>query len=243
MPLRDQNEQHPDRTLSPATPRARHLLGLLLLVLLPLLIVGFIAEDVFEKERFAFEQPFMIWLHEVAPHGLVQVSTLLHHVGGPAVMGTLFVLLPALLWLRGARNQALFSLFGLGGAVAVNAVMKVVFSRARPELWPRVVQENGASFPSGHTMFAAALVTVLVLLVWRTPYRRVALVVGVLYTALMGVSRLVLGVHFPTDVLCGALTGLAWVYGVHVVMGERRLPLVQPRLEADAKSPEHAPAR
>ena len=157
--------------VSQGAPRAPHLLGLLLLVLLPLFVVGYIAEDVFEKERFAFEQPAMTWLHAHSPDWLVQGSVFLHHLGGTAVMGTVFVLLPVLLWFRGAKHRALFALVGLGGAVIMNAVMKVVFSRARPELWARVVQETGASFPSGHSMFAAALMTVLVLLAWRTRFR------------------------------------------------------------------------
>lgn len=193
-------------------------LGLLLLVLAPLLTVGWIGEEVLEQERFAFESPLLLWVHAHTTPALLHLSAALHVLGGPEVMGPLFVAIPAALWLR-QRAQALFALWALGGAVLLNALMKLVFHRPRPELWPRTVAENGASFPSGHSMFAAALCSVAVLLLWRTRWRWPALGLGVTYCLLMGGARLVLGVHYPTDVLAGLLTGLAWVYGVWALLG------------------------
>ena len=211
----------PRRPLSaPAVPadRLAPLLGLLLLVLAPLLTVGWIGEEVLEQERFAFESPLMLWIHAHTAPGLLHLSTALHVLGGPEVMGPVFVAVTVALWFR-QRAQAFFALYALGGAVLLNALMKLVFHRPRPELWPRTVTENGASFPSGHSMFAAALWSVTVLLLWRTRWRWPALGLGVAYCLLMGGSRLVLGVHYPTDVLAGLLTGLAWVYGVWSLLG------------------------
>ncbi len=206
---------------SPRPPHPLHLLSLLLLVLVPLFIVGEIAEDLFEKQRFAFETPLMQTVHAHTTPALLHLSVFLHHLGGPVVMGGVFVLIPVVLWLLRQRHLALFSLVGLGGAVVLNGLMKLFFHRARPELWPRVVVENGPSFPSGHSMFAAALMTVLTVLAWRTPWRWPMLVFGVLYTLTMCSSRLVLGVHYPTDVLAGVLAGLAWIYGVYRLLGGR----------------------
>lgn len=198
--------------------RTASVLGLLLLLLAPLLTVGWIGEEVLEQERFVFESPLMFWIHAHTTPGLLHLSTVLHVLGGPEVMGTVFVLVTAALWFR-ERAQALFALCALGGSVVLNALMKLVFHRPRPELWPRAVVENGASFPSGHSMFTAALWSVAALLLWRTPWRWPVLGLGGAYCLLMGGSRLVLGVHYPTDVLAGLLTGLAWVYGVWALLG------------------------
>ncbi len=193
----------------------RALLRLMLGVLLPLLIVGYLAEDVFEQQRFTFETPLLIWIHAQAGSALTQTSVALNTIGGPVVMGGVFVLVVLGLWLTARRPQAIFAAVGLGSAVGVALVMKLVFHRPRPALWPRLITESGASFPSGHSTTAAALVTCLVLLLWRTPWRWPTLILGSLYALLMGSSRLVLGVHYPTDVLAGWLTGLSLVLGVY----------------------------
>ena len=256
--------RRPPSALAVPSDRLAPLLGLLLLVLAPLLTVGWIGEEVLEQERFAFESPLMLWIHAHTTPGLLHLSTALHVLGGPEVMGPVFVAVTVALWFRRdgsdsnssrtnhrdefpsppsrlffhslrsntsrtalesfevrlrQRAQAVFALYALGGAVLLNALMKLVFHRPRPELWPRTVIENGASFPSGHSMFAAALWSVAALLLWRTRWRWPALGLGVAYCLLMGSSRLVLGVHYPTDVLAGLLTGLAWVYGAWSLLG------------------------
>ncbi|WP_229781365.1 MULTISPECIES: phosphatase PAP2 family protein [Deinococcus] len=204
-------------TLPPNLP-LRTLLRLLLGVLLPLLVVGYLAEDVLEQQRFTFETPMLTWIHAHTSPALTQTSVLLNTIGGPVVMGGVFVLIVLGLWFTQRRAQATFTLLGLGSAVGVALVMKLVFHRVRPELWPRLITENGASFPSGHSTTAAALVTCLVLLLWRTPWRWPVLILGGLYALLMGYGRLVLGVHYPTDVLAGWLTGLSLVLGTYQVL-------------------------
>lgn len=216
--------------------RPAHLLSLLLLVGLPLLGVGLIAEDLLEKERFQFEEPLMTWIHAHATPALTSVAVFLHHFGGPYVMVPVFLLLAAWLWQRKERHLANFTLFALAGAGILNAAMKLIFNRARPELWTRIVTEGGASFPSGHSMFAAALSTVLVLLAWRTRWRLLALTLGLAYTLLMLYSRMLLGVHYPTDVLAGALSGTAWTYGVYRLMGGRPSKLDVPLTEQEVVS-------
>ena len=68
---------------------------------------------------------------------------------------------------------------------------------------------------------AAALAVTVVALLWRTPYRWPVLVLGVIYTLIMGLSRVYLGVHYPTDVLAGWALGVAWAAGVAVLLWER----------------------
>jgi len=192
------------------------LVRLLLGILLPLLVVGALGEDVLERQRFAFESPFMLWLHAHSTPTLDRIALTLAVVGGVQVIAPLSAVLALVLWRRSHRSARFFVVAVLGAA-ALNGVMKLAFHRPRPELWPRLAQESGASFPSGHSMYSAAFVTTLMLLVWNTRWRWPAVVLGTLFTLAVGWSRIDLGVHYPTDVLAGWLSGVAWVLGVYGV--------------------------
>ena len=201
--------------------RPAQLLRLFLGILIPLLIVGAVAEDVLEKARFSFETPLLLWIHRFASPALDRLAITLTTIGGVSVIAPLSAVILAFLWWR-FRPQASFWAVSVAGAAALNLIMKLIFNRPRPELWPRLVPESDAGFPSGHSMYSMAFVVALMLLTWRTPLRPLALVLGVLFTLAVGLSRLYLGVHYPTDVLAGWLSGLAWVLGVYSLMARRR---------------------
>ena len=190
------------------------LVRLLLGILLPLLIVGALGEDVLEQQRFAFESPLMLWFHAHSTPVLDRLAVILASVGGYQVIAPVSAVLTFILWKRSYLSARFFVVAVLGAAL-LNGVMKFAFHRPRPELWPRLIQESGASFPSGHSMYSAAFVTALILLAWNTRLRWLALTLGTLFTLIVGWSRVDLGVHYPTDVLAGWLTGLAWVLGVY----------------------------
>ncbi|MGM9319449.1 phosphatase PAP2 family protein [Deinococcus aquaticus] len=193
------------------------LLRLFLGILLPLLAVGLVAEDLLEGQSFAFEKSFLMGLHSHATPTLNQLALFLSTVGGATVIAPISAVILAALWFKGHRLAVFWGL-AVAGAAGLNVLMKLLMHRTRPELWPRLIQEHDASFPSGHSMYSAAFVTALILLSWRTPYRWPALILGLAFSGAVGLSRLYLGVHYPTDVLCGWLTGAAWVLGVYGVL-------------------------
>ncbi|GGR35202.1 phosphatase PAP2 family protein [Deinococcus ruber] len=211
-------------SLSHLRPAA--LLRLLLGILLPLILVGIVGEDVLEHQRYAFETPLMLWLHAHSTPLLDQIAVVLATVGGATVIAPLSAVLAYLLYRRSFIASRFFVVAVLGAAL-LNGIMKLTFHRARPELWPRLLPETGASFPSGHSMYSAAFVTALILLAWPTRYRWVSLGLGAAFTLLVGWSRVDLGVHFPTDVLAGWLSGAAWALGVYSVLRPTRLLLPQ----------------
>ena len=174
--------------------------------------------EVLEREPIAREQAAMLWLHAYSSGLLLQVSGFLNVFGGPKVMLPVILLLPLLLWVRERRPQALFALAALVSSTALQWGLKLAFGRPRPDLWLYDVHTSGLSFPSGHATTAAALALVVGFLAWRTPYRWAAVIVGALYTALMMLSRVVLGVHYPSDVLAGALTATLSVVTVFLLM-------------------------
>lgn len=106
----------------------------------------------------------------------------------------------------------------VGGAVALNAGLKVLFQRDRPELWDLFVYESTFSFPSGHALITSAFVVTVICILWHTKWRYWALAIGSIYGFLVGFSRLYLGVHYPTDVLAGWCVGIAWALIVYVVV-------------------------
>jgi undecaprenyl-diphosphatase len=108
------------------------------------------------------------------------------------------------------------------GGVALNSLLKVSFARPRPELVAPAVRVYTASFPSGHAAISAITYLTLAALLSRTTtswrIRSYFITIGVLLTFVIGLSRVYLGVHYPTDVLAGWCVGTAWALGCWAVM-------------------------
>lgn len=131
---------------------------------------------------------------------------------GPLVLVTAAVLLYLLLQRR--SRTALFVLFAVGGGQLLSSVLKLGFSRPRPDLVPHGMEVYTASFPSGHAMMGAVTYLTLAALLARVEKRRrikaYVILVAVTTTVIVGLSRIYLGVHWPTDVLGGWMAGSAW---------------------------------
>jgi len=129
------------------------------------------------------------------------------------VAGVAVCLAVALLWRR-RRLDALFVAVAITGSAALTLAMKDLIGRPRPAAFFRV-PEQGYSFPSGHTLSATCLACVLAYLVWRSTWRRGAKLGASLLlacaVAVVGASRLVLGVHYLTDVVGSIVLGTAWI--------------------------------
>lgn len=111
-------------------------------------------------------------------------------------------------------TTAVFVLVAVGGGQILSSLLKLGIDRPRPELVSHLMDETTLSFPSGHAMMSAVTYLTLGALITRiTPTQaQRAFVMGtaVLLTALIGVSRIYLGVHWPSDVLAGWCAGFAW---------------------------------
>src|SRR5262249_40172320 len=143
-----------------------------------------------------------------------------HVIGAPPVMTSLALLMTLVHVLRRERRLALLWL-GLGlSTVVVQVALKYAVLRPRPELWPRIVVQDGFSFPSGPGLGAATLLPLLAVSIgrFRPGWERAALPASVVLAAWIGLGRLYLGVHWPTDVLAGwtlgalqTTAGLRWL--------------------------------
>ena len=144
-------------------------------------------------------------------------------VQGITWLGSLAVLLPLMALAcahksrDGQRQEAVFLMFALLGASVLGHLTKLLVARPRPDLYAALVSiPVDWSYPSAHTMQAAAFAVALILAFAK---RRAlwAVFLGVAVSA-VGLSRIYLQVHFPSDVLAGALAALCWVAGLHALM-------------------------
>lgn len=141
-------------------------------------------------------------------------------------LGSLFLLLPLAAWLAwrlahaGRAGEGGFLLAALLGAAALAHAAKLWVARPRPELFPAwVSMPIDWSYPSAHAMQATALALALALVAGRSaPAWVLPLLLAVL---LVGLSRIYLQVHYPSDVLAGTLAAALWVLGLHALMVPR----------------------
>ncbi len=194
----------------------RTLLIALLGVMMPLIAFGGLAEEVWNHETFTWDTTILEFLHRHATPVLDSIMLAVTRVGDAQLLGGLVALgLVALMYTRRNRD-AIFTAVAIGGAAVLNPVLKAGFQRPRPQLWATLTPEHDFSFPSGHAMGSMAVVLALVVLAWPTRWRWPVIVLGMVFVVLVGVSRVYLGVHFPSDVLAGWGAALAWVAAVTV---------------------------
>jgi membrane-associated phospholipid phosphatase len=178
-----------------------------------LFVLGSIAEGVRAHEVFALDTWATPFLHGLASPDLNALMGALTNIGSSLVIVPLFVAVTAVLLWKRRYGAAAFLGLASGGALVLNATMKVFFERPRPKLaWARVLPDY--SFPSGHTMNAVVFYIALALIVWSVFGRRVGLVALTLAVVLalgVGVSRIYLGYHYLTDVVGGLMAGVAWL--------------------------------
>lgn len=180
-----------------------------------------LAEAVMEGGTRAFDTALLLALRSpgdpadpLGPPWVEEMARDVTALGGVGVLTFLTFAAAGLLWLQRRRATALYLLAAVGSGVAFSTAAKALFDRPRPELVPHGAAVHTASFPSGHSLMAAVVYLTLAVLVARTmPSRRLRVYVvalAVLVTVAVGVSRVYLGVHWPTDVLAGWAAGGAW---------------------------------
>ena len=144
---------------------------------------------------------------------IVRAARLITEAGAAPILALLAAVAAVVLWWRGARViVAIAPAVSLGMAGLAAAMAKQIVGRARPGAGLRLVTETESSFPSGHatdsTAFYVALALVVAVFVLRRPLARgMAVAASVVVSAAIGLTRLVLGVHWPTDVLAGWALG------------------------------------
>ena len=180
---------------------------------LTLYLLANLSEEVWEKEAFALDKSILLYIHQFSNPVLDTLMVSITRLGDPrTVVPMTLVIFFALWWKRYRIEAGLFALNAFGGAV-LSYVLKLAFSKPRPELWPQLISEKTFSYPSGHALGSMVLYGFLSYL-FSTLYPRYSksfyLIAAVLILAI-GFSRLYLGVHWPTDVVAGYGIGFLWI--------------------------------
>ena len=187
-----------------------------------LLIVVWLAALVAQIRTSVFDTVVLGWLYAGTSPALVVAGSLVTALGGwkvlvPVTLGGVF-----LLWRRGTGRHARYLLaFAFWGRVVVDLV-KLMIARLRPDEMPQLAETFSASFPSGHA--ANSTITYCAIALLLAPGRRWALGLALALAAVIGLSRLLLGVHWPSDVVGGWALGLLWTLALHRLVGQEGTP-------------------
>ncbi len=191
-------------------------------VLIPIILFAMLAICV----QAAISTRFEGWAYSEAIEDMSPNLTLamkgITHLGGPI---PIIVFCLILFIIPKARSSiALPVSMAVIASSIFNIILKHIFGRSRPDIL-QLISETGYSFPSGHAMNNAALYTMLVLLIWRyvknTPLKIILSFLCAALTALIGYSRIYLGVHYAGDVLGGWLFGFALSMFIYFLWDKR----------------------
>jgi undecaprenyl-diphosphatase len=204
---------HRRLTADPAS-RRRFRWVLVLMVVAPSAVFALVAGVVVAQGTPSWDTSILLLMarhQQQAARAIVRTISATGSV--PAVLVLLSAALAVLLFARLYR-QAAFVAAATLLSMTVSGAMKLVFARTRPEVIAQT--PGGWSFPSGHTTSATGFAVALVIVLWATPWRRPALVAAAVYAVGIGLTRLYLGVHFPSDVVAGwalsvAIVGVTWL--------------------------------
>lgn len=151
------------------------------------------------------------------PDWLLRAAIDFTSLGGHTVLATVVLIATTHLMLARRRYAGGVLAVSALGAMAMNHALKLLFARPRPDLVEHLVGVVTPSMPSGHALLSTAIYFTLAGLVGdtnsRTAVRRYLLIVAACLSGLIGLSRIYLGVHWPSDVLAGWAVGGLWAYG------------------------------
>lgn len=192
----------------------------LLAALAALLVFSWLGREIVTGVTPAMDERLRAALHAHASPGLTRFMIGASRFGGPSWLVPIGVALALAFLLHGWPRGALLIVVTLSGAGLLNTMLKQSFARARPEAFFDYPLPVSQSFPSGHAIFAASVFGGLAVLVSdRLSNRSLQVLVWITALALIllvGVSRVYLGVHYPSDVLAGYAVAVFWVVGVAV---------------------------
>ena len=143
---------------------------------------------------------------------LTPIVKVITHIGGAKIVFVLTVL--AIILIKGLKNK-LFLLTGVVGTAGLNVVLKHIIQRERPNI-NRLIHEKGYSFPSGHSMMSMAFYGMLIFLIFKyvknTALKWTLIVILTILLSTIGITRIYLGVHYPSDVIGGFLVSLTYLF-------------------------------
>ena len=180
-----------------------------------------VASEVLEGDTQAFDRYLIVALRDpanpaqpIGPGWLNSAMLDMTALGGVAGLTVLTLIVAGYLIMARKAATAAFVVGAISGGALFSTLLKQFFNRPRPEVVAHLVEVSTTSFPSGHAMNSAVVYLTLGALLARThsEYRLRIYILGVaiFLTLTIGISRVYLGVHWPSDVIAGWMVGGAW---------------------------------
>jgi membrane-associated phospholipid phosphatase len=201
-------------------------------VLLSAVVVGWIFETVDTTDGFAqWDESVAEWGATNASDTSTRVLDLLTHLGGTLWLLVIMVVIGVVDYVRNRNLNVLLYLVVIGvGIVLINNGLKLIVDRPRPDI-ARLSGWSGTSFPSGHSAAAAACWAGIAMVVTRhmtRGWRIAATAVAAGLAVTVAATRVLLGVHWLTDVIAGVIVGWTWFFLVTIAFGGRLVRLGEP---------------
>ena len=201
----------------------RELAWLLIGVGVCLLLWGFLAlaSEVMEGDTKSLDTKILVALRKaddpsrpVGPAWVENSLLDLTAIGGPIVLGLVVLSVVGFLVLQARYHTAIVVLATAASGEIATFVLKNAFLRPRPDVVPHLRDVTTSSFPSGHAMDSAIVYLTLGAMLMRLAERRITKIycigMAIFLTLIVGISRVYLGVHYPTDVAAGWMFGFFW---------------------------------
>jgi membrane-associated phospholipid phosphatase len=188
----------------------------MVLFVVPVLLLGFAVRQKFDPLIRLDNDVIREATDFTRTHGAAPALLALQTVSQPFLLYILATGTALWAWLaKGLRSRALWAFVTMMVAWNVGLLAKALVGRARPIVDDPISHSPGFSFPSGHAFNVAVVTTVVVFLLWpllSTVGHRVAMAVAVAFALVVGLDRVLLGVHFPSDVLAGYVLGVGTTF-------------------------------
>lgn len=192
----------------------RWLIGLMIVAVL-IVVFTKLAEDVWFREGFRWDAPIIFAIHNFGNSTLDVIMRFVTQTGESGAIAIAMLLAGWFVW-KHRRVESLSVLIAFGGAVGINSLLKLLFARPRPHLFPPLVVESGFSFPSGHVTASVAAYGLLAILLWKNKHHLWALLSGA-WVFMVALSRIYLGVHYPSDTIAAIAFTSLWLIVVFYV--------------------------
>jgi undecaprenyl-diphosphatase len=182
-----------------------------------LLLFAWLCGLVLQSEIVRFDLRIRMWVHSFASPGLTSIFVLITQLGHWLVLLSIGLLL-ATLFLKSRFAEARTLTITLYGAIVLSAALKLVFHRARPEPFFGVAVPSTHSYPSAHALVSFCFFSLIAGIISRRTQSRslrwCAWGLAGLSIVLIGLSRIYLGVQYPSSVLAGYAAGIVWMESV-----------------------------
>jgi membrane-associated phospholipid phosphatase len=203
----------PEQEPKPTTLIEIATLSALAVSILCLLLFAWLASEMREGDTLKFDAAVRGWVHQFASPTLTRAMIFISLLGYDVLIAELVLALSIFLWLRWKRGAGWLLVATVGGVV-LDVVLKYSFHRQRPAPFFGDAPHS-YSFPSGHALVSFCFYVVLAGLIAdrvRPLFLRILLgVIAAVLVISIGISRIYLGVHYPSDVLAGYLAAAMWV--------------------------------